>query len=236
MPSKLLLAVVISTAFPIAALAQEPGFFAGVDVFGGTASGSSNTRDGGAPAFGGGIVNDVKFGKTVGIGGHIGYRFNPSISAFVSYQHISGDIGWDADFPLYGVSSEFDGTATSNAILGNVAYDLPLSDVTSIGATVGLGITFNTLSDVVEKDEATGLFLDDVEDHTKISPIAQVGLRLQHRVTPHAVLGLNASFAYTGGFETGDTRKGNAGTTDITPYKIDDVWRATLGASARYAF
>lgn len=236
MSSRLLLAVVVFAAFPATALAEEPGFFAGVDVFGGTASGSSNTRDGGAPIAGGGVVNDVKFGKTVGIGGHFGYRFDSGMSAFISYQHISGDIDWDADFPSYGVSSKFDGTATSNAVLGNVAYKLPLSDATSVGATLGLGITFNTLSDVVEKDEATGVFLSDVEDHTKIDPIAQVGLSIQHRIAPHAVLGLNASFAYTGGFATGDTRKGNGGTTDIGPYEIDDVWRANLGASARYEF
>jgi hypothetical protein len=236
MSSKLILAVVVSLSFPVSALAEETGFFAGVDVFGGTASGSSDTRDGGASIAGGGVVNDVKFGKTIGIGGHIGYRFDPAISAFVSYQHINGDIGWDADFPLFGVSSKFDGTAISNAILGNVAYDLPLSDSTTVGATVGVGITFNTLSDVVEKDEATGSFLADVEDHTKVSPIAQAGISVQHRITPHAVLGLNASFAYTGGFETGDTRKGNSGTTDINPYEIDDVWRASLGASAQYEF
>jgi hypothetical protein len=49
-------------------------------------------------------------------------------------------------------------------------------------------------------------------------------------------LGLDALLTYTGGFETGDTRSGNLGITDINPYKIKDAWRANLGVSINFEF
>lgn len=220
----------------MSAFAGEPGFFAGVDVSAGMASGSSSTTNGGAAFAGGGVVANVKFGDTVGIGGHVGYRFDPVWSAFVSYQHVRGHVSWDANFPLFGVASGFAGTAFGNGILANLAYDLALSDRTSLRASTGLGLTFNTLSGVVETDKGSGLFLSDVKDHTRLSPMAQAGAGIRHKITPNAELGFDALVAYTGGFETGNTRSGNLGITPITPYKIDDVWRASLSGSFRLAF
>jgi len=235
MPTRLLLvAALASIAFPLTAQAEERGLFVGLKLLGGTAFGSSSTTDGGAPWAGGGIVSDVRFGETVGIDGRFGYRFDRAMSAFISYQHIRGDIRWNANFPLFGVSSRFAGSAISNAILGNVSRELHLSDTTAVIATAGLGITFNALSGVTETDRATGIFLADVEDHTRLGPIAQIGIGLRHRITSNAVLVLDGSIAYTSGFETGNTRHGNLGITGITPYKIDDVWRANIGASIRY--
>lgn len=233
-----LLGVIILSivAVPVSAFAGERGFFAGPDVFGGAAFGSSSTTNGGMPAVGGGIVGDVKFGETWGIGGHVGYRFDPAMSAFISYQHIRGDVGWNAIFPLYGVSSRFEGSAISNALLGNIAYEFPLSAATTVKTTVGLGLTFNTLSGVVETDRASGLFLTDVANHTKIGAIAQVGLGIQHKIAQNVVVGLDGSIAYAGGFETGNIRSGNLGITDINPYAIDDVWRANLSGSIRFEF
>jgi hypothetical protein len=234
---KILLIIVATVLlFPVPALAEDSGFFAGLDVSGGLASGSSSTRNGGAAFAGGGVVGNVKFDGTIGVGGHVGYRFDPSVSAFISYQYIRGGVSWDAKFPLIGAASDFDGDAISNVIMGNVAYDWALSDATSIGVSTGIGLSFNSLSDVVETDKATGLFLADVEDHTEISPAAQIGVSLQHRIAPNAVLALNAAVSYVGDFETGDTRSGNLGVTPITPYGIDDVWRANLGASLNFAF
>lgn len=63
--------------FPASALAQDTGFFAGLDVYGGTAFGSSSTTNGGAAFAGGGVVNNVKFGGTVGMGGHAGTSLTP---------------------------------------------------------------------------------------------------------------------------------------------------------------
>ncbi len=230
------LAVLAIVIFPVSALAGEQGFFAGPDVFGGTAFGSSSTTNGGAPFAGGGVAGDVKFGETWGIGGHVGYRFDPAISTFISYQHIRGDIGWNAIFPLYGISSRYEGSAISNAVLGNVAYEFPLSAATRVRTTAGLGIAFNTLSGVVETDRPSGLFLADVANHTKVSAIAQVGLGIQHRIAQNVVVGLDGVIAYAGGFETGNTRSGNLGITDINPYRIDDVWRANLSGSIRFEF
>jgi hypothetical protein len=237
MISRFLLAATIAVSlFPASARAEDTGFFAGIDVTAGMASGSSSTTNGGAAFAGGGMVDNVKFGATFGIGGHVGYRFSPALSAFISYQHIRGDVSWDADFPLIGAASSFDGTAGSDTVLANLAYDLALSDSTSFTTSAGVGLSFNTLSGVVETDKPTGLFLSDVADHTRVSPTARLGAGIEHRLSSNVVLGLNAAVSYTGGFETGDTRSGNLGVTSITPYKIDDVWRGNLGASMRFSF
>jgi hypothetical protein len=230
--------IIVGTAllFPGSALAQGSNFFAGLDVSGAWASGSSNTTNGGADFAGGGVVGNVKFDNTVGIGGHVGYRFDSALSTFISYQHVRGDVSWDANFPLLGVSSGFDGNATSHLILGNLAYDWALSDATSIRTSVGLGLSLNSLSGVVETDIGTGLFLSDVTDHTRKSAAAQIGFGIQHRIASNIALGLNAAVSYTGGFGTGDTRSGNLGITSITPYQIDDVWRTSLGTSIEFEF
>jgi hypothetical protein len=230
------LAVAAVVCLPLPAFAQDTGFFAGLDVSGGVASGSSGTTDGGAAFAGGGVVDNVDFGETVGVGGHIGYRFSPSLSASLSYRHIRGSVSWDADFPVVGVASAFEGTAVSNVAMGNLAYDVALSDATTLRATAGLGLSFNALSGVVETDKPSGIFLSDVADHTRISPAAQIGAGIEHKFTPNVALSLNASVDYSGGFGTGDTRSGNLGVTPITPYKIDDVWRASLGASIRMRY
>ena len=232
----LVLTSVLAAALPATAVAGEQGFFAGLDAAGGAAAGSSGTKNGGAPFAGGGIVNHVTFGETAGIGGHIGYRFDPAMSAFISYRHIQGGIRWDANFPLVGAASGYKGSAISDALTANVAYEFPLSKATAITTTAGLGLTFNTLSGITETDKPTGIFLSDVADHTRMSPVAQIGAGIRHKIAPNASLGLDASIAYTGGFETGNTRSGNLGITDINPYKIDNVWRASLGASIRVAF
>jgi len=218
------------------ASAAERGFFAGLDVFAGTAEGSSSTVDGGAPFAGGGVVGNVRLGKTAGAGGHVGYRLGTATSAFLSYQHIEGDIDWKVNFPMFGVSSAYEGSATSDAIMGNLAYEFPLSEATSVRASAGLGVTFNALSGVVETDRATGIFLANVASHRKVGPAAQIGAGIRYKVTPSVALGLEALLAYSGKFETGKTRSGNLGITDINPYEIKDVWRANLGASISFEF
>lgn len=235
----LALTFAISTALPAAATAGEQGFFAGLDMLGGVAFGSSSTRDGGGilPLFAGdGVVSNVRFGETIGFGGHVGYWFNPSWSATVSYQHILGDVSWDAAFPNYGGGSKFDGNATSDAIIGDIAYERPLSDATVVSLKAGLGVGFNRLSRLVERDMATGAFVSNVAGKTKISPIAQIGAGARHKLIGNTTIGLDASLAYAGSFETGNTRSGNLGVTSINPYRIDDVWRASLGASIGFKF
>lgn len=233
-----LLAPIVAAAGIVGApaIAGDAGFFAGLDASVGTAWGSSNTTDGGAPFAGGGVVENVKFGTAYGVGGHAGYRFSRAFSAFVSYRHGRGDVSWDAEFPLFGVASRFEGTAVGNAVMANAAYDFALSDRTSLGVTAGAGLSFNSLSGIVETDVGTGLFLADVAGGDRTSPVARIGAGIRHRISPGATLALDASIAYGGGFATGDTRSGNLGVTDINPYKIDDVWRADLGASVRFRF
>ena len=224
---------------PIVANAQDQGFFAGIDVNADAAFGSSDTTNGGGvpPIFNGdGIVKDVRFGKTVGIGGHLGYRIDPSVSVLISFQHTSGDVSWMASYPGFGVASSFDGSATSNMILGNIVYDLALSELTSLSIAGGLGVAFNQLSDIVETDKPSGLFISDVAGHTRKNLAAQVGLGLRHKIASNATIGLDVALAYTGGYETGTTRSGNTGITQINPYRIDDVWRVSLGVSFEMRF
>lgn len=231
--SILMLSVAATALLPISAIAQEPGFFAGLDASAGMARGSSDTRDGGGFG-GGGIVENVKFGTTTGIGFHAGYKFDRHISGFLSYQYVQGDIDWDTNFPRFGQTTNFSGTAISNTLLVNVAYDWLPSDTTTIRATAGLGVSINKLSDITERYE--GAFVADIKSHSKSSPIAQIGASIQRHITPKTMLGLNATVAYTGGFETGTTRTGNLGRTEINPYEIDRVWRASLGVSLQTRF
>lgn len=225
-----------STNFPLQQEAQERGFFAGIDVMAGKAYGSSDTKDGGAPFAGGGIVDDVRFKSVTGLGGHVGYRFDSALSVFISYQRSRGDVSWNADFPLFGLASRYKGEATSNIIMGNVAYDFALSDATTLRVGTGIGVAYNKLSGVAEHDRPSGEYLADLADETKSNLAAQVGVGLRHWITANTELGLDALATYTGGFETGDTRFGNLGTSAINPFQIDDVWRAKLNASVRYTF
>ncbi|HWK13146.1 MAG TPA: outer membrane beta-barrel protein [Rhizobiaceae bacterium] len=235
----LALTLALSVPLPAAGMAAEKDFFVGLDISGGLAFGSSSTTDGGGvlPYFNGdGVVGNVRFGETIGIGGHAGYRFNPSWSVIISYQHVSGSIGWDATFPTYGGASGFDGNATSDVFVGHLAYQHPLTKATTLTLKAGLGVGFNRLSGIVETDKATGYFVSDVGGKTRVSPVAQLGAGLQHKLSPNMTIGLDALLAYAGGFETANTRSGNLGVTNINPYKIDNVWRTNLGASFRLAF
>lgn len=237
MTLKLLISALAATVFvPVLALAEDTDFFVGFDLSGETASGSPGTTDGGAPWAGGSVISNIKFENTAGIGGHAGYRFGPALSGFVSYQYIRGNVSWDAAFPRFSVASSFKGAAISNVIMGNIAADFALSDTTSLRASAGVGLSFNTLSNVVERVFWTEEFLADLADRTRIGPAARIGAGIQHKIAANAVVGLNASVSYTGGFETGSTRSGNLGITPIRPFRIDDVWRASLGASVRVEF
>ncbi len=241
MPRKHLLSLSLlaaSACVPFASLAQQPGFFAGLDAAVGTTRGSSSTRDGGGDfgAGGIGIVSDVKFEHTTGIGGHLGYRFDSPWSVFLSYQYTRSDIRWRADFPAYDSRTDFSGKAFSHTILANVGYAFPLTEATTLHATAGLGVAFNALSDVVERNAATGQFASDVADHTHTSPAARLGIGLHYAATRHTLISLDAAVTYQGSFHTGKTRSGNLGITAITPYEIDDVWHASLGASVSVMF
>jgi hypothetical protein len=132
---------------------------------------------------------------------------------------------------MIGAASTFGGTAVSNLLMGNLAYDFALSGSTTLRASAGAGLALNALRGVVETDVGTGSFLDNVADHTQVSAAARIGAGIEQKLTANARFGLDASLDYRGGFETGDTRTGNLGVTSITPYRIDNVWGADLTAS-----
>lgn len=231
----------VAAALPSAALAEDldKGFFAGIDLLGGFATGSSSTTNGGGtpPVYhSDGVVRDVTFGNTLGIGGHIGYRLDPNWSAFASYHYIRGDIGWSADYPSLGIASDFSGDAYSNVLMGNVAYRHALSDETSLILKAGLGVSLNTLSDITEVNPTDGSLISHLANHTKASPAGQVGVGFQHAITSNVTLGLDASLGYAGSFETGDTRTLGSDVMEINPYEIENVWRGNLGGSLKVNF
>lgn len=220
----------------VSVAAQDGDFIAGLAVSGGLNYGSSNTKNGGAAFAGGGIVRNLTFDGVAGLGGYVGVRLRPSLSAFISYQHLRGGVSWDAEFPAIGVASSFRGFAHSNIVMGNLGYDWTLSDRTMLRARGGLGLAMNAFAGLVETDRATGQFLAEVASSPSLSPAAEIGAGIAHRFTRNAEFSLNAAVGYVGGFRTGDTRTGNLGVTAITPYEVDHVWRVSLGASVRYLF
>src|SRR5690606_6034108 len=98
------------------------------------AHGSSGTDNAGGFG-GGGVVENVKFGTATGIGFHAGYQFDRHVSGFFSYHYERGNVDWDSHFPRIGQTTNFSGTAVSNLLLANVAYDWLPSDTTTITAT-----------------------------------------------------------------------------------------------------
>lgn len=223
-------------ALLLGAPAQAEGVFAGLDLSTGVVAGSSSTMNGGGAIGGGGAVYDVGFGQGFGIGGHLGYRFDPAFSVSLSYEHMRAGVSWNVDYALVGTDSAFAGVAAANLLMGNAAYTHALTDTVAIELRGGLGLAINTLADVVETEFPTGAFLADLEPGAKFSPAAQIGLGLSQQIAPNIRLALTTSATYIGGFATGDTRTGNLGVTPITPYELDHVWGASVEASLRVDF
>lgn len=218
------------------ALAGDAGFFADLELLSGAASGSSNTTDGGASWAGGGVVDNVRFGTAWGVGGHLGYHFDSNLSMRLGYRHLQGGMSWDATYPAYSIMSLFKGNAASDIVLTSLAHEFVLSEKTSFEASAGAGIAINSLSDILEMDQASSDIYAYLKDHTRLSPAAEIGASIRHQITANVSLGLSGSVIYSGGFETGTSRSVSNVDEPITPYRIDDVWRANLGVSARMSF
>lgn len=228
--------VLFAAACLAASSAAAEGFFAGLDISGGTAFGKADGKDGGAPWAGGSEVTGLRFGPAIGVGGYAGYRINSAFALSASYQHLRGSIGWEAEFPRFGVTSIYAGTAATDLILGHASYHIPLGNRSAVELKAGAGLAINTLSSVAETDKGTGIFLADVENGSRTNAAGQLGVGLSHHFTSKVALGLSATASYVGGFETGDSRSGNLGVTPIVPYRIDDVWRINLGGTLRVRF
>lgn len=217
------------------ATAGETGFFAGLNGGAAFRSGSSGTTDGGAPWAGGGTVSDVRFQTAFLVGAHAGYRFSPNLSAFVSYENISGGVAWQARFPTTTIVSRFNALATSQVVLANATFSHGLSDATKIDLTGGLGLATNNLTSIRETAPGFEAF---VEEGNQTSLAARAGIGLEHRIGRSVTFGANAALTYQGGFTTGGTRSAPAFnvTEAIRPYRLDDTWGVTVGAFTRVSF
>lgn len=196
--------------------------------------GTSYTTDGGASFGKGGVVSDVRFAPAISMGGEIGYRFGPSMSAFVSVDHVEGAAGWMARY-AGGILAHFNGRAASDIIMGNVRFTLLASEKTSIDIGVGAGVALNTLRNVTESD-AWGSIYADVHDRTLVKPAARLSVGLQHELAPSVLVGAAAALSYVGGFSTADTRDAGLGAEPIKPYVLSDVWSASVTASLKVRF
>jgi|HigsolmetaAR201D_1030396.scaffolds.fasta_scaffold19256_2 hypothetical protein len=235
------LGAALSCTTPV--FAQEAGFFAGIDGGAAFRSGSSGTTNGGAAYAGGATLTDVKFDDTYLVGGHVGYRFNPRLAAFVSYEHIAGDVSWTADFANPTSSSTFlSGEAVSDVIMANVAYRYALADATALNFGAGVGISINKLKGVTEF--VRGSSYAEVAGDTKTGLAARAMIGVEHQLSNAVSFGANIALAYFDGFTTGDERfipaaaiiPGLSPTEAIGPYEIDDVWGGTVSAFIKVQF
>lgn len=227
--------VAVVALLPCAALAETTGFFAGAEAIGGLAHGSMRTTDGGAPGFDG-VARDLRLGNVYGAGGEIGYRFDNQFGLAIAYMHTRGSVSWEAAFQLAPITSGYRGTASSDAVMARAYLDVPIDGRTSVGLKGGLGLALNTLSSVVETNVPGGEFLAVLGDRTVVGPAAEVGLSMSHALARNGMLSLGGTFAYVGGYATGETRQGNLGTTAINPYTIDSVWHARINAKLAMRF
>lgn len=213
---------------------SEGGFFVGVDTGIAFRSGTTRTTDGGAG--GAGIGSGVRFSEAFAIGGQLGYRLSPEWSAYLSYDHVSGDVSWRADFPD-GSASEFNGKAASNIFLGNVAYSHAFAEATRLTLGLGAGVAVNSLNKVAEIEPGVGPYAW-VDAHTAVSPSARISIGVEHQLSSQVSIGLGASISYIGNFATGNVRDfgGPGGREAINPYTISDVWGAAVTASLKASF
>lgn len=209
------------------------GFFAGVDAGGVFRSGGSRTTDGGESR--NGVVSGVRFSEAFAIGGHLGYRLNSQWSAFVSYDHVSGDVTWQTDFPFV-PRAHFKTNATSNIFLGNLDYSHALADSTNFTIGAGAGISVNSLSNADEKSLVFGHYAT-LDGQTTVSPAVRALVGIEQQIAPQVAIGLNASISYLGGFETGSAREYvGLGRQVINPYRLSNVWGAAVTASLKARF
>lgn len=237
MRSICLAAAVAMLGSTVPAIAQDQagtgGFFADVNAGGVFRSGTSSTTNGGESRTG--VVSGVRFSEAFAIGGHLGYRLNPEWSAFVSYDHVSGDANWDVDFQLAGTSN-FKANAASNIFLGNVAYSHALDTATSLTIGAGAGVSVNALGRAEESHVIHGHYAT-VDAQTIVSPAVRASIGIAHRIAPQVSLGLNASISYLGAFESGSARDyPGLGRQVIGPYRLSDVSGAAITASLKASF
>lgn len=154
--NRILLQVACWLAVPGVALAQDTGFFVGIDAIGSVGHGTPTTTTAGAYAGGGGSLSDIRFGSALNLGGHVGYRFEGPLSVSISYQHLASSIAWTTHFKKYNDTTFMEGTAQSDVVLFNLGLDLLSSESTTIGASVGLGLAHNQLFEIAETTLAPG--------------------------------------------------------------------------------
>ena len=210
--------------------AEETKWFAGAQ--GGVVwlQASSDTTNGGAAPGGGGTVVNEDFDTGSSVGVFIGHPYNDHWSVALSYDHISADVGFDATFPL-SATTRFAGTANSDLVLLNGIYTTPWGDAGTrwgFTASAGLGVAFNSLSDVTEDfppfNGVPDRFLAD-GDETQFAARGTLGATyaLDECWSLHA----EGSVFTLGSFSTGSSR--NAPVQAITPYEID-AWGYGLSA------
>lgn len=198
--------------------------------------GDSDTTNGGAAVGNGGIARDVNFDEGYTYGAMIGKRVGERWSLAISYDHLSSDVSWIADFAGARINpSRYSGDAESDVILLNAIYSAPFSDSRfTFHASAGAGVAFNNLEGVIEDgapfDGVPDKFIED-GDTTEFAGRVTVGL--SYALDECWSLHGEGSIFMIGSYETGDSR--SAPEEPIGPYELD-AWGygATFGVVARF--
>ncbi|MEP1442483.1 MAG: hypothetical protein ABJK39_05685 [Hyphomicrobiales bacterium] len=215
------------------------GFYGAVEAGASFRSGSTNTTNGGSAFGGGGVSRDVEFGSAYSIGGRLGYEVSPKFSYFISYDHIDGDLDFRADFPaIANFDQRYGGKATTDLVLANVAYSMPILKSSRLKLGLGVGVAFNEFRDIVENAPPPNPFFAIVDDGQTTNFAARVTAGIEHDFNDSLSFTLNAGLDYYGDFETGSSRL-NFGAPPADPigeYEIENVWGATVSGAFTYRF
>lgn len=213
----------------------EPAWFVGLNSGAAFRFAGSDTTTGGALFSG--DVHSIEFDPAFSVGGVVGYRYSPSLAAFLSYDYVDADVEWRARFAGGGNDSAFDGKARSNVILANVRYATQLQPALRLSASLGAGISINQLGDVIENDAVTGAGRAAVDDGTSTGFAARAAVGAEHDLTNAITLQLGASLDYLGGFETGNSRANFGGASEaIGRYELDDTLSAAITGRVVWTF
>lgn len=230
----LMTAALAALAMTAPAIAADSGWF--VAGSGGFIwlQGDSDTTNGGVPAGGGGTAHDVDFDNGYSYGAMIGTRVGNRWSLALSYDHISSDVSFIANFPVPS-PSRYEGNAESDVILLNAIYSAPFSDSRfTFHASAGAGITINSIEDMTEDfTPFNGVPNQFLVDGEKTGFAGRVTAGLSYALDDCWALHGEGSIFTLSTYETGDSR--SPPTAAIVPYELD-AWGygVTFGVVARF--
>lgn len=178
----------------------------------------------------------------------VGYKFNQWSRAEIQYVYFKNSYKWVTDFGGGDVEN-FTSKIASHLALVNYHLDLGSSCYPSCFKpyiTGGIGLAFNTLSDIEERSPFGFNFPSDVvfaniESHTHTNFCAQVGMGVSKSFYRRLLVNLKFNAYYLGTIKSGNTRdlvnsSVPAIGTQIGPYKFENIWMGSFTLGIGYLF